>query len=204
MDILDSSAFVSCNTSDVNKLMWMYSEKPTVFIKYSQYVPQECLSAVEIPAKVVEATQKVVEAPAKVVEITQKVVEVPAKVVEAPAKVVEAPAKVVEAPADLKAKTSKKQTVKKLTPMDIIVNLSENTSANADYINDALKQFITKQEFQKVFGIKKTSEVMKGLTENKWNKSLVLFLSFIFDATFIYLNKEVVYNIEATKIKVEI
>jgi hypothetical protein len=197
MDILDSSAFVSCNTSDVNKLMWMYSEKPTVFIKYSQYVPQECLSAVEIPAKVVEATQKVVEAPAKVVEITQKVVEVPAKVVEAPAKV-------VEAPADLKAKTSKKQTVKKLTPMDIIVNLSENTSANADYINDALKQFITKQEFQKVFGIKKTSEVMKGLTENKWNKSLVLFLSFIFDATFIYLNKEVVYNIEATKIKVEI
>jgi hypothetical protein len=168
----------------------MYSERPAVFMKYSQYVPQECLSAVETP-------QKVVETPAKVMEAPQKVVETPAKVMEVPQKV-------VEAPQDLKAKTSKKTTVKKLTPMDIIVSLSENTSANADYINDTLKQFITKQEFQKVFGIKKTSEVMKGLTENKWNKSLVLFLSFMFDATFVYLNKEVVYNVEAAKMKVEI
>ena len=211
MDLLNSSAFVTCNTSDVNKLMWMYSERPAVFMKYSQYVPQECLSAVETPqkvvetpAKVMEAPQKVVETPAKVMEVPQKVVEAPQKVVETPQKVVETPAKVMEAPQDLKAKTIKKTTVKKLTPMDIIVNLSENTSANADYINDTLKQFITKQEFQKIFGIKKTTEVMKGLTENKWNKSLVLFLSFMFDATFVYLNKEVVYNVEAAKMKVEI
>ena len=37
---------------------------------------------------------------------------------------------------------------------------------------------------------------MKGLTENKWNKSVALFMSFIFDISFIYLNKPVKYNSE--------
>ena len=37
---------------------------------------------------------------------------------------------------------------------------------------------------------------MKGLTENKWNKSLVIFLSFIFDTSFVYLNKDVQFNKE--------
>jgi hypothetical protein len=229
--LLDSSAFVACNTSDVNKLMWMYSEKPSVFMKYCQYVHQDAIETVETlqkvaetpqkvaetPQKVEETLQKVEETPQKVVETPQKVVETPQKVVETPQKVVETPQKVVETPqkieetpqnSDLKAKTSKKATVKKITPIDIIISLSKNTTANTDYINNALQQFITKPNFQKVFGIKKTSEVMKGLTENRWNKSLVLFLSFMFDATFIYLNKEVVYDIKEkdkySSVKVEI
>jgi hypothetical protein len=35
---------------------------------------------------------------------------------------------------------------------------------------------------------------MKGITENKWNKSLVLFISFIFDVSFVYLGKDVMYD----------
>jgi hypothetical protein len=208
--LLDSSAFVACNTSDVNKLMWMYSEKPSVFMKYCQYVHQDAIETVETPQKVAETPQKVTETPQKVEETPQKVAETPRKVVETPQKVVETPQKVAETPqnSDLKAKTSKKATVKKITPIDIIISLSKNTTANTDYINNALQQFITKPNFQKVFGIKKTSEVMKGLTENRWNKSLVLFLSFMFDATFIYLNKEVVYDIKEkdkySSVKVEI
>jgi uncharacterized coiled-coil DUF342 family protein len=209
----------------------MYSEKPSVFMKYCQYVHQDAIETVETlqkvaetpqkvaetPQKVEETLQKVEETPQKVVETPQKVVETPQKVVETPQKVVETPQKVVETPqkieetpqnSDLKAKTSKKATVKKITPIDIIISLSKNTTANTDYINNALQQFITKPNFQKVFGIKKTSEVMKGLTENRWNKSLVLFLSFMFDATFIYLNKEVVYDIKEkdkySSVKVEI
>jgi hypothetical protein len=183
--------------------MWMYSEKPSVFMKYCQYVHQDAIETVE-------TLQKVAETPQKIEETLQKVEETPQKVVETPQKVVETPQKVVETPqnSDLKAKTSKKATVKKITPIDIIISLSKNTTANTDYINNALQQFITKPNFQKVFGIKKTSEVMKGLTENRWNKSLVLFLSFMFDATFIYLNKEVVYDIKEkdkySSVKVEI
>ena len=77
--------------------------------------------------------------------------------------------------------------------MHIIISLSDNNIINQDYINDQLKAFISKPEFQKVFGIKKTSEIMKGLTENKWNKSLVLFLSFLFEKPFVYLAKDVTY-----------
>ena len=208
--LLDSSAFVACNTSDVNKLMWMYSEKPSVFMKYCQYVHQDAIETVETLQKVAETPQKVEETPQKVEETLEKVEETLEKVEETLEKVEETPQKVVETPqnSDLKAKTSKKATVKKITPIDIIISLSKNTTANTDYINNALQQFITKPNFQKVFGIKKTSEVMKGLTENRWNKSLVLFLSFMFDATFMYLNKEVVYDIKEkdkySSVKVEI
>jgi len=201
--LLDSSAFVACNTSDVNKLMWMYSEKPSVFMKYCQYVHQDAIETVETLQKVAETPQKVEETLEKVKETLEKVEETPQKIEETPQKIEETPQN-----SDLKAKTSKKATVKKITPIDIIISLSKNTTANTDYINNALQQFITKPNFQKVFGIKKTSEVMKGLTENRWNKSLVLFLSFMFDATFIYLNKEVVYDIKEkdkySSVKVEI
>jgi uncharacterized membrane protein YheB (UPF0754 family) len=91
---------------------------------------------------------------------------------------------------DLGKKTPK---TKKTSPMHIIISLSDNNIINQDYINDQLKAFISKPEFQKVFGIKKTSEIMKGLTENKWNKSLVLFLSFLFEKPFVYLAKDVTY-----------
>jgi hypothetical protein len=91
---------------------------------------------------------------------------------------------------DLGKKTSR---TKKTSPMHIIISLSDNNIINQDYINDQLKAFISKPEFQKVFGIKKTSEIMKGLTENKWNKSLVLFLSFLFEKPFVYLAKDVTY-----------
>jgi hypothetical protein len=72
--------------------------------------------------------------------------------------------------------------------------LSENNVINIDYIKQAIHNFIATKDFQKVFTLKKTSEIMKGITENKWNKSLVLFISFIFDVSFVYLGKDVMYD----------
>jgi hypothetical protein len=89
-------------------------------------------------------------------------------------------------------KTSKRSAAR-LTPMDIIVTLTENNVINADYIKQSLKDFISKKEFQKVFGIKKTSEIMQALTDNKFNKSMALFISFMYDVVIIYMNKEVSY-----------
>ena len=83
---------------------------------------------------------------------------------------------------------------KRLNPIDIAITVSENIDLNSGYIHDKLIEFISRKEFQKFFGVKKTADVMKGLTENKWNKSLVLFMSFIFDIAFIYLKKEVKFN----------
>lgn len=91
-------------------------------------------------------------------------------------------------------KTEKVRGGKRQLPMDVILQLSENIPVNADYVKTSLIDFISTKDFQKLFGVKKTSEVMKAMTENKWNKSLVLFLSFIFDVAFVYLNKDVVYD----------
>jgi hypothetical protein len=78
--------------------------------------------------------------------------------------------------------------------MEIIIQLSQNNIMNTDHIKQQLHTFISQKEFSKAFGVKKCSEIMSGITNNKWNKSLVLFLSFLFDTKFIYLNKEVVFD----------
>jgi len=87
--------------------------------------------------------------------------------------------------------TKKKSTKEKILPSKIITNLCHNSEINYEYIKKSFIDFLSQKEFQKMFGVKKTSEVMKGLTEDKWNKSFVLFISFIFNKVFIYLKKEV-------------
>lgn len=89
-----------------------------------------------------------------------------------------------------------KKNNKRDSPMTIVVKITDNIEINSEYMRNKLIQFISKKEFQKFFGVKKTADVMKGLTENKWNKSVALFMSFIFDISFIYLNKPVKYNSE--------
>ena len=93
---------------------------------------------------------------------------------------------------ELKKITTDKKTKKdKVLPSHIITELCNNSYINYEYIKQSMIDFISKKEFQKMFGVKKTSEVLKGITEDKWNKSFVTFVSFIFNKVFIYLKKEV-------------
>lgn len=71
---------------------------------------------------------------------------------------------------------------------------SENCQIDCDYFREKIIEFISMKEFQHVFGVKKTAEIMNGITENKWNKSLVLLYSFLFDMSFVYLKKDVVFD----------
>lgn len=99
-------------------------------------------------------------------------------------------------------KEIKKSKKEKVLPSKVITELCHNSDINYDYIKKSLIDFISKKEFQKIFGVKKTSEVMKGLVEDKWNKSFVTFISFIFNKVFIYLKKEVsFYPLEDNKDK---
>lgn len=150
---------------DPNIILWSYSEKPDVYTKFTQYVTGPQYT-------------KCTEEPT----ITEMPVIVSKNIENSHA----------DKPVSMTVpKTSKS---KRSVPMDVIITLAENDHVNADHIKKSLEDFITKKEFQKVFGIKKTSEVMKGLAENKWNKSFVLFLSFLFDVSFVYLNKDVMYD----------
>lgn len=85
----------------------------------------------------------------------------------------------------VKEKKSQKKTL--LKPLEIILNESNTFGDFQDNVKDKLIKFITQKEFNKVFGITKSSEIMSGIVNNRWNKSTALFISFLF-------NKSVEYN----------
>jgi hypothetical protein len=137
------------------ELIWIYSEKPDVYQKFSQYVEKKIEEPKHLPTEVV---QQCVENTTTNTKNVQNI--------------------------------SKKS--KKMLPLELVMQLSETN--DIEYIKSKFQLFISQKEFSSVFGVKKCSEIMTGITNNKWNKSLVIFLSFFFDAKFIYLNKEVVYD----------
>lgn len=77
------------------------------------------------------------------------------------------------------------------SPLNIIVEITENTLLNADYIKDRLKETISKKNYIKVFGLKKSSEILSAITTNKWCKSYALFISYLLDIAIIYEEKEI-------------
>jgi len=92
-------------------------------------------------------------------------------------------------------KTSKKCDI--IKPLDLILRETNTTSLYIVHIKDKLIEFISKNEFIKVFGSKKSAEIMSAIVNNRWNKSLVLFISFLFDKTVRYGQDDIVYNKEA-------
>ena len=91
-------------------------------------------------------------------------------------------------------KEVKNKKIKKILPLNLI-SIKYNIE-DLDYIKSKLKILITNKNSTKVFGQKKSSEILKGITENKWNISLVTFISFLLDVKIIYLKKEILYNKE--------
>ena len=79
----------------------------------------------------------------------------------------------------------------KKNPIELAVDIC---AIDKDYIKMKIMEIMSIKEFQTVFGVKKTAEMMKGVTENKWNKSLAILFSFLFDISFVYLKKEVVFD----------
>ena len=60
-------------------------------------------------------------------------------------------------------------------------------------IKEKLIEFISLPEFSKVFGMKKTSEIMTALSKESWNQSISLFISFLLDKNIIYKEKSYIY-----------
>ena len=93
-------------------------------------------------------------------------------------------------------KQEKQEKHEKQNPIEFILNKCNmiNTDITKNIIKDKFKLFITEHKVTKIFGQKKTSEMLNGILNNKWNISLVILISFIFDTKFIYLKKEVLFN----------
>lgn len=99
-------------------------------------------------------------------------------------------------------KDTKKE--KKIKPLTFICNnlyIIED-DANIQYIKNKLVDRISNKDYIKVFGVKKSSEIMSAIINNRWNISLVLFLSFLFDKKIFYDKKEILFNKELTNIQI--
>jgi len=186
MDILQN--LPSCFDKGVIDTLWKYNERQDLYNKYSQYTSEPIIE--EKKTEFRESKQLLYNIVPKEVDNetshTTKVEqhkEIEDKVV-----------------AKNQSNIPKEQLTKskKSSPMQVIIQLSHNTDANTVYIKDKLIELISAKYFHTAFGVKKSSDVMKGISENKWNKSYALLVSFLFDVSFVYLNKVVSYYPEKT------
>lgn len=91
-----------------------------------------------------------------------------------------------------------KSKIKKKLPLELLsteLNLII-TDDTYNYIKTRITKLLEDKKYIKVFGVKKTAEIVSGIVNNKWNISLVLFMSFLLDKKFIYLKKEILFNKE--------
>jgi hypothetical protein len=87
-----------------------------------------------------------------------------------------------------------KKNIKKPNPIDTILMESSTCEIYKSDVKDKIITLITSNEFSKVFGITKSSEIMSGIVNERVNKSIALFISFLFDKCVIYNDKEYIFN----------
>jgi hypothetical protein len=150
-----------------NETLWIYKENIEVFNKYNQQVIQN-------PIKIIKPKQQ--PPPKKEAEPSSKKEEEPS-----PKKEEEPSPKKEEEPSP-KNKKSKIE-----SPLDLIIRFTYVDKIMKQDIKTKLIEFISEPEFSKVFGMKKSSEIMTALTKDSWNQSISLFISF-------FLNKHIIYK----------
>ena len=84
----------------------------------------------------------------------------------------------------------------KISPIELICKNNKiiYNELSLKYIKEKLVNMITLKEFSKNFGNKKSSEIMNGVVNNKWNTSLELFMSFLFNLKIIYQGKDILFK----------
>lgn len=90
-------------------------------------------------------------------------------------------------------KLKKEGKYKTESPIDLILRLTEVDKIMKVDIKNKLIEFISIPECSKVFGMKKSSEIMTALTKDSWNQSISLFISFLLNKHVIYKEKSYVY-----------
>ena len=93
---------------------------------------------------------------------------------------------------EIKKERTTKQ--KNESPIDLILRLTLVDKIMKQDIKDKLIEFISVPEFSKVFGMKKTSEIMTAISKESWNQSISLFISFLLNKEIIYKDKSYIYN----------
>ena len=99
----------------------------------------------------------------------------------------------------VKEKKQRNKTDNIIKPLDLILKETATFEDFKDAVKNKLVAFISTTEFNKVFGMTKCSEIMSGIVNNRWNKSIALFISFLFDKSINYNSNIITYNKEKCK-----
>jgi hypothetical protein len=94
----------------------------------------------------------------------------------------------------LKDNDKSKKNAKKPNPINIILEESLTCDIYKNDVKDKLISFVSSIEFSKVFGATKSAEIMSGIVNERVNKSVTLFISFLFDKRVLYNEKEIIYD----------
>ncbi len=164
-------------------ILWKYKSY-NAYNKHTQHVPQIVEKPANEPMKetIMETIMKPIMEPAN--EPMKESIMEPAN----------EPMKETKAVRTPKAVKAKKET--SIKPLDVILQETNTFPHAIDKVKGKLVEVLSLQEYIKVFGAKKSAEMMTGIVNNKWNKSTALFLSFLFDKTIVYLQENILYNKE--------
>jgi len=155
-----------CSCENINDILWK-SNNIEVYNKFSQYIH---LDIVEEKKNIPIIKKDIVEEKKNIPIIKKYIVEEKIKL--------------------------KKNTNVLFKPIEIILSETCTFNTNTLLVKQNIIDFISKQEFSKVFGMKKSAEIMTGIVNNKWNISTALFISFLFDKEVNYNNSKIIYNKE--------
>jgi hypothetical protein len=87
----------------------------------------------------------------------------------------------------------------KKSPIELIIQYTNTDVIFKREIKEKLIETLGQSNYSKLFGMKKTSEMMTSITKDTWNQSIVLFISFLLERNIIYKSKSYLYNKEKNK-----
>ena len=155
-----------------NETLWIYKDNIEIFNKYNQQVIQNSTPS---SSKPLEKPQEVIHIPIETPILISK----PKESILTPKITLEEPSK------------NKKSKIE--SPLDLIIRFTYVDKIMKQDIKSKLIEFISEPEFSKVFGMKKSSEIMTAITKDSWNQSISLFISFFLNKHIIYKEKSYIY-----------
>jgi hypothetical protein len=158
-----------------NETLWMYKDNIEIFNKYNQQVIHKIKKQepkIELKPKEEHRIKKQEPKKEPKIKFEEETKEEP----------------------EIKKQKITKQKIE--SPVDLILRLTLVDKIMKQDIKNKLIEFISVPEFSKVFGMKKTSEIMTAISKESWNQSISLFISFLLDKNIIYKEKSYIYNKE--------
>ncbi len=189
IDYMNKSDF-----TNITNIYWKHKDE-NIYNKFVQYNKEN------IDNKNVQIDKEDIQIDKEDIEIDKEDIEIDKEDIQIDKTVIDYSKTEIDSKKECKKNTKKEKKIKPLTFICNNLYIIEN-DINIQYIKNKLVDRISNKNYIKVFGVKKSSEIMSAIINNRWNMSLVSFLSFLFDKKIFYVKKEILFNKELTNIQI--